>query len=89
MDTHRSEEEEQWQARLRAACANYGWGPKEGPITFEREENGWRLGNGVVVTVWGALRARGGTHPRDPERALTDIEQDIAAFAQAHEMDRP
>lgn len=42
------------QARARIAVRDFGWGPNDGPVQFERARGsgGWRLGNGVVVSVW-------------------------------------
>ena len=61
--------------RLHAALRNFGWGPKKGLIRFERENHGWRLGNGVVVTPWAGTAV-----PSDPEQALSDIEEHNARY---------
>ena len=56
--------------RLReVALRGVGWGPAEGPISFHREGNGWRVGNGVCVAPW-----EGKEVPEDAGQALTDIE---------------
>ena len=58
------------QSRLRAAVAEFSWGPKEGQIEFSHNgHRGWVLGNGTVVTPW-VNRAV----PSDAETALRDIE---------------
>ena len=56
------------QPRLQAAVRHFGWGPKHGPVAFHRNGNGWRLGNGTVVTPWDGQEV-----PNDPEQALLDI----------------
>jgi hypothetical protein len=61
-----------WEERLRrVVVSGLGWGPREGPIEFHREANGWRVGKGLVTTTWSH-----GSVPEDPERALCDIEWD-------------
>lgn len=68
------------QERLRTLAVRcFGWGPVEGEIAFEREGRGWRVGNGVCVTVW-----EGREVPDDPAQALREIE--AAAVAEALEI---
>ena len=62
---------------LHTVLRNFGWGPKYGPVTFRRESNGWRLGNGIVVTPW---YRNGKEIPSDPEQALADIEKSEAVY---------
>lgn len=59
------------QTQLAAVLWRYGWGPRSGEdIAFYRDPtaNGWRLGNGTVVTPW-----KGRAVPGDPMEALRDI----------------
>lgn len=58
------------QERLRLlAVQHFGWGPAHGEVRFEPRENGWLVGNGLVVTPWTP-----GSVPWDPRLALLEIE---------------
>ncbi len=58
------------QRLRRIVVEGVGWGPKEGPVAFERTAGGWRVGNGVCVTTWA------GRVPDDPAEALDDLWRD-------------
>jgi len=57
---------------VRKALKDYGWGPRVGPVVFQRQEQGWQLGNGVVTTVFRSPNE----NTDDPDEALLRIVQD-------------
>ena len=54
--------------RAQRAVREYGWGPNWGDVVFRREGRGWRLGNGLVCTLWES------EVPDSAEQAMSDIE---------------
>jgi hypothetical protein len=59
-----------FEKRLFDVVKDFGWGPNNEVPQFYRNESGWKLGNGTVVTPWGHKK----NHPTCKNKAIKDIE---------------